>query len=182
MLNIVNFFTFQFAWITTVYFAAIGRPYVGVLITLIWIFCHLYAAGTHRLAELHLLLTAAVIGYLIDSMQVLSGSLSFPLQTQLGGPSPLWMVALWVNFAATLNYSMKWLHGHLFLAALLGAIAGSFAYYAGSRLGAIEIKGKPALIMIAIQWLIATPLLVWFAAAQPWVNRAPLTSGNSENK
>ncbi len=179
---LVNFLTFQIAWFATVSFAAAGHPYVGVLVTCIWVLCHLYFAGNKRFSELQLFIIAAIGGYLIDSMQVLTGNMSFPLHTQLGGPTPLWMVALWVNFAATLNYSMKWLNGHLVLAALLGAIAGPLAYYAGSRLGAIQINGNIALMTIAMQWLIATPLLVWFAGIRPKVNSLSLNLNNSGNK
>lgn len=179
---LINFLTFQLAWFATVFFAAAGRPYVGVLVTCVWVFCHLHAAGNRRVAELQLFVIAGVTGYLIDSIQVLAGNMSFPLHTLLGGPSPLWMVALWVNFAATLNYSMKWLHGHPVLAALLGAIAGPLTYYTGSQLGAIEIKGNIALFMIALQWLIATPLLVWFAGLRPQMSSLSFNLSNSENK
>jgi hypothetical protein len=182
MTKLVNFLAFQISWFATVYFAAAGQAYVGVLITVVWMFCHLYTAENKKFVESQLLLTAAIIGYLIDSLQVMTGSMSFPLHAQLGGPSTLWMVALWVNFAATLNYSMKWLNGHLYLAGALGVIAGPIAYYAGSRLGAIEINGNAGLLMIAVQWLIATPLLVYIAGYRPEINQPSFSLSNPENK
>ena len=71
------------------------------------------------------------------------------------------MVALWAIFATTLNVSLRSLRPHRWLAALLGAIGGPVAYYAGARLGALEFgTPAPALAAIGIGWAILTPALL----------------------
>lgn len=119
------------------------------------------------------MLFAATIGYLFDSLQVLIGVMAFPVHVALGWPSPIWMIALWINLAATLNLSLKWLQGKLLLAAILGAIGGPATYYAGSRLGAVELFGPVSLLALSLQWVIAMPLLVYFAQRQNQGNTDP---------
>jgi hypothetical protein len=74
-------------------------------------------------------------------------------------------VALWANFATTLNVSLRPLRDRLGVAALLGAIGAPVAYFSGSRLGALELtEMAPALVAIGAGWLFLTPLL--FMAAR----------------
>ena len=79
-------------------------------------------------------------------------------------PTTLWMIALWVNLAATLRVSLGWLDRRWFAAGLLGALGGPIAYGAGANLGAIEFA-QPVVSLAAIagQWLVAMPVLVWIA-------------------
>jgi hypothetical protein len=82
------------------------------------------------------------------------------------------MVALWANFATTLNVSMRLLRSRLLLAALFGAIGAPLAYYAGARLGAVDLVATlPALLAIGAGWLVLCPLL--FAAARRLDGYAP---------
>ena len=77
------------------------------------------------------------------------------------GAAPYWMVALWALFATTLNVSLRWLRARPWLGALLGALGGPAAYYAGARLGALELATAGAgLGAIAIGWAVLTPLLL----------------------
>jgi hypothetical protein len=74
------------------------------------------------------------------------------------------MIGLWLNFAATLNQSLGWLHGRPLLAALFGAAGGPLAYYGGARLGATEaLPGAGGLLLLAVGWGVMTPLLLKLA-------------------
>jgi sigma54-dependent transcription regulator len=74
------------------------------------------------------------------------------------------MVALWLNFAATLNVSLAWLRGHYALAAAFGAVGGPLAYYGGAKMGATEVlPSQGGLLVLAIGWGVMTPVLVWLA-------------------
>ena len=98
-------------------------------------------------------------------MLVLAGFMSFPTQAQLGAPSTLWMVTLWLGFAATLRHALGWLRGRLLLGALLGAIVGPFAYWSGSELGAVVLADTASsLIAVGVEWLIAMPVLLAVAS------------------
>jgi hypothetical protein len=47
------------------------------------------------------------------------------------------------------------------IAALLGAAGAPLAYYAGARLGALDlVSPAPALVAIALGWAVATPALM----------------------
>ena len=162
---ITNFVMFQICWLANCVGAGFGWPFFGPLVTALWIALHLSALGDRWVSEGWILLAAAIFGYAADSLLVLSGLIAFPVHAQLGGPSPLWMVALWVGFAANLRHALRWLGGRYVLAALLGAIGGPLAYRAGDALGAIQIPDPlSGLTAVSLEWLLAMPLLLGLIA------------------
>ena len=71
---------------------------------------------------------------------------------------------LWLNFAAALNGPLAWLRGRDLLGALVGALGGPLAYYAGATLGATEgLPSGSGLLALAVGWAIMVPLLVRLA-------------------
>ena len=104
-------------------------------------------------------LLIAAVGCLIDLGLLLTGILRFD------GPAWIFLLlfcGLWMNFAATLGVSFRWMRGRPFLAAVLGALGGSSTYYAGARLGALELHDNLALALgvIGIEWAIAMPVAI----------------------
>lgn len=157
----LNLILFQLGWFASVLGAAKGLPWLGPVFTALWMVYHLRSLGNLRRAEIRLLLVAALLGWISDSLILSTGWIEFPARTQFGLWSPLWMVALWVNLAATLRGAMAWLQGRYILSALLGAAAGPMAYWSGSRLGAMNLlNAEAALFAIAIEWGLAMPLLL----------------------
>jgi hypothetical protein len=78
---------------------------------------------------------------------------------------PPWMIALWANFATTLNLSLAGLQTRPWLAALLGLVGGPLAYWGGAGLGAMTfVAPLPALIALGLGWALLTPLLLALAA------------------
>jgi hypothetical protein len=159
-----NVALFQVAWLAGVLGAAQGKPWVGPVAALVVIAWHL--ARARRAAPEALLLAAAVVvGAAFESLLVAAGWLRFDAGTLVAGTAPIWMIALWPAFATTLNVSLRLLHRRIAVAGLLGAVAAPIAYYAGARLGAVEIvDARPALFAIGAGWLVITPLLVTLAA------------------
>ena len=165
---ITNFVLFQLCWVANVVGAGAGLPWAGPLITAVWITLHLTVVTDDRSGEGRLLLGAALLGYAVDSVLVLLGYIEFPAHASLGGPSTLWMVALWVSFTATLRHALRWLRGRYLLGAILGAVGGPLAYRAGEALDAIVIpQSLPGLIAIGLEWLIAMPILLAIVALAP---------------
>jgi len=74
--------------------------------------------------------------------------------------APAWMAMLWASFATTLRHGLGWMRGRWTLAAALGAASGPLAFWAGERLGALELGGTPALLALAVEWGAALPLLL----------------------
>jgi hypothetical protein len=81
------------------------------------------------------------------------------------GLCPLWMAALWANFAGTLHLCLDWLRGRYWLASVLGACGGPLAYYGGQRLGAMQLGSNASisLLVIAVEWALVTPALVYLS-------------------
>ncbi len=159
----LNFLGFQLVWWICVLGAAAGHPHWGPLTAGVFLLLHLTMTVDAR-DQTGLILGAAALGFAADS--VLSGLGAFSFHGNEPGEwlSPLWMVALWMAFAATLRSSLGWLLGRPWLAALLGAVGGPLSYLAGARLGAIDLKGTWALFVVGLVWAAATPLLTHWAA------------------
>jgi hypothetical protein len=165
---IINFIGFQMLWFAVVLSAANGMPWVGPVVVSVAVFAHLRWMPGVSAGEGMLLSAAAVLGFAMDSALFASGLLSPTPVAALLGPSPLWMVGLWVAFAATLRHSLSWLNGRYWLGAVLGAVAGPIAYRGGELFGALAIDGVPALIAVSVEYLIAMPALMWL---MQWFDR-----------
>ena len=156
---LLNAALFQAAWFAAVLGAAHDRLWLGPLVLLPVLAINL-AMAVDRGSELKLWAVAGILGLLFDTALVAAGVFE-PRRHFFPHPfSPPWMVGLWLNFAATLNQSLRWLHGRPLPAAIFGAIGGPLAYYGGARLGATEtLPGMEGVVMLAIGWGIMTPLL-----------------------
>ena len=158
-----NFLAFQIGWFACVLGGAHDLPWVGTGIALVIVAWHLTRAARPK-QELLLVLSAAAIGALFDTLLVWLGGFTCSSGTLIAGTAPHWMVALWMLFATTLNLSLAWLKRRLFVAALFGAIGGPLAYLGGEKLGALNFASPTAgLIALAIGWALLTPLLAMIA-------------------
>jgi hypothetical protein len=164
---VISFVAFQLCWFACVVGASRGLPWLGPVVVAVFAAAHLWAtpAGRPRAGQAWLLALAGAIGYAADSALVVSGVLSFPPHASLGWPSSVWMVALWMAQAATLTGAMPWLAGRYVVGALVGGLSSPFAYLAGAQLGAAILgpSQSAALVVIAVEWALAMPLLLWIA-------------------
>jgi len=155
-----NVVLFQAAWFASVLGAARGLYWAGPAATLVAVAVRLAQAQDRR-KEALLLLSCGILGFAADTALVALG-LFLPVRGSFPAPwSPPWMVAMWVNFGATLNVSMAFLKGRPVLSAVFGALGGPLAYFAGARLGAASVP-EPAwagLAAVAVAWGIAMPAL-----------------------
>ena len=159
----INIIVYQVCWLACILGAAKQMPLVGVALVAIAAAYHLYSAP-RALPEFKLLIIAAVIGAVWDSLPVSMGWLVYPSGMLLDGAAPYWIVALWVVFATTFNVSLRWFKEHLLLAALFGAIGGPLAFLAGERLGGVEFLNYPmGLTALAIGWGVLMPVLLLIA-------------------
>jgi hypothetical protein len=157
---VVNFLAFQAGWFSCVLGAANGYPLVGPVAVFLALSIHLKMAYKPR-KELALVLTAAVIGALFDSLLLQTGWLAYPNGILWAGTAPYWIVAMWLLFATTLNVSLRWLRERPVAAVLLGLIGGPLSYYGGAKLGGLTFINMPAaLTALGIGWALVTPLLV----------------------
>jgi hypothetical protein len=161
---LMNALLFQVAWFGAVLGAARGLPWLGVIAVAAVVAWHL-ARARQPAREIGLVALALATGAVFETLLVQAGLLRFDGGALLAGTAPVWMVALWANFATTLNVSLRALRTRLLAAALLGAIGAPLAYFAGQKLGAVQFpQPGPALAAIAAGWAVLTPVL--FLAAR----------------
>jgi hypothetical protein len=163
---LVNIIAFYLVWFACVLGAAHQYLFLGPLSVLVLLGLHFYfLPGYAPAQEVRLLITAGVLGFVLDSLQAFFGVFSFAHTTPGAWISPFWMVALWVAFATTLHTSLRWLSGRYTVAAALGAIGGPLSYYSGAQLGALTLHPDVTMsfLAMAIVWGVAMPVLVWLA-------------------
>lgn len=152
------FVAFQAGWFACVLGAAQGAGWVGLCV--IAAVALVYLAKAPKRAPLYLAACAA-LGFGLDSGLTMAGLLRFDGEPRF---SPLWMTALWVNFATFAPVGLRWLYGRGALAAALGAAGGPAAYWAGERLGALGWTTPQAVGAVAAEWAAATPAIFWLAS------------------
>lgn len=157
---ITNLLLFQIGWLGCVLAGANQLPWLGTTIALLIVASHVINAADSR-KESALILITACIGATWDSLLVYGGFLQYPSGTLVEGTAPHWIVAMWMLFATTFNVSLKWLKQRLALAAVLGAVSGPAAYFAGHKLGGVQFPDTAmALAVLACGWALLLPLLM----------------------
>ena len=161
---IVNFVVFQAGWFACVAGAAHGWPWAGTAATAAIVAWHTARAASPA-QELKLMAVAVLIGALWDSALTSLGWLAFASGTLVDGAAPHWILAMWALLATTLNVSLNWLKNRWLVSALLGAVCGPLAYWAGARLGAVVLVDPlHALIALSIGWAVMMPMLLMLAS------------------
>lgn len=151
----LSILAFQAGWFACVLGAAAGRPLVGPAVVALVALWHI-AVERERARLLASVAGAALLGILLDGALATAGILSFPEDAAVGWPVPVWMIALWINFALILG-SLDWLTPRRLLAAALGGAGGAVSYLAGARLGAVAFGPTLglAIFIIAVEWAVA---------------------------
>jgi hypothetical protein len=161
---LANLAAFQAGWWAVVLTAAAGRPLVGMAGVAVLLAWHLLRVRPYR-SELILIGLTAIAGLAFESLLQATGWVAFTGGGLASWLAPLWMAALWANFATTLNVSLRPLRGRPWLAAGLGAVGGPAAYWGGAELGAMTFHDLGAgLAALGLAWALLTPLLLALAA------------------
>lgn len=161
--SVKNFILYNVGWFACVYFAAEGLAWVGPVAVVLVSAAHLLSTAAWKKEALTLFI-AAVMGFTWESLLVWTGVLSYPTAPGIGPFAPLWIVALWVNFATTINVSLAWVKRSFWLAALFGMFGGPLAFAAGEAMGAVTF-GDPvwSLVIIGAGWAVLLPLFALIA-------------------
>jgi hypothetical protein len=77
---------------------------------------------------------------------------------------PVWILALWVAFASTLNVSLAWMQGRYLLSVLFGAGGGPLAYFGAQNIGAVNLPDTMSYVALGVGWAVITPALLYFAS------------------
>ncbi|MBM3989095.1 MAG: DUF2878 domain-containing protein [Planctomycetes bacterium] len=162
MSKLANFVGFQACWFACVLGAARGMEWLGPLSTSLFLGWALLRS--HNAArELVSLALVAVLGTLVDSLQLHMGWLKYAGTPLAGVLAPAWIVALWIVFAMTFDSSLAWLARRRAWFAIFGAVGAPCSYWGGARLGAVSFGEPlwPSILGISACWGAALPLASW---------------------
>ncbi len=151
-----NLVGYQLVWFAIVISASRGHPLWGIAVALGFVALQFHFSAT-RSADARALLAALSCGLLLDGALAATGWLRYasPLASL---PAPVWILALWMAFAMTLNHSMAFLRGKPLMAALLGFVGGPLAYLGAARGFDAVVFATPAwraIALLAIGWAFA---------------------------
>lgn len=180
MSKLANFIGFQLCWFACVLGAARGHEWAGPAAVALFLAVSL-ARRDSVARELAALALAAVIGTVVDTLELRMGWLAYAGTPLLGGLAPAWIVALWVVFAMTFDSSLAWLAGRRAWFAAFGAFGAPLSYWGGARLGALSF-GEPLLesvLGISVCWGLALPLVSWVVERTRAGAAPPAAAGES---
>ena len=162
---LIEFIANQAGWFACILLAAAGHALWALLAAVPVCLLHLGLSSRPR-AVSRLILGATVAGWILDSLVASTGLVVYQPAAVALGPlalAPAWIAGLWAMFATLLECPLAWLARRRLLALGLGAVGGPLAWYGGVRLGAGVVNGVPGYGLIALEWAVATPVLVAWA-------------------
>ena len=164
MTRFVNFLLYQIGWFACVLGVAWDSQWLGMCIALCLIGMHFWLAAD-RPIQIKLAFIAAAIGLVVDSTQLWAGVFTFPRGVVLEWLPPPFMTVLWMQFATTFRYCMRWLSGRYTLSACFGFVGAPLAFFAGERLGAIDLLSPRLMhfVVLGLLWSFSVPLLVYIS-------------------
>lgn len=162
--KVVNFVAFQACWLACVLGAAHDRAWLGPAAVAAALMVHALLS-VRPAVQARMILAAAAVGYAVDSGLTAAGVLQFPSGAGTASPwmAPVWIAALWLVFASTLDCSMRWMRRRYLVGAGLGAVSGPLCYIAGEKLGAVTLPSPPTpgLLALATAWGVVVPIALW---------------------
>lgn len=122
-----------------------------------------YLSRRDGLLDARLMILAALIGLLFDSLLAASQLVVYASAFPSEHAAPLWIVTIWAAFGLTLRHSFRFLHSRPWTSAALGAIGAPLAYVgAGHGWHAVAFpRGTwPAVLALGAGWAIALPTML----------------------
>ncbi len=178
-----NIVSLNIGWWSSVLSAAQGLVWIGPTVIAVLVAIHLTLMPARR-REIANMAAAGLFGYGVDSVLVITGAFGIPASAQVGWPSPVWMVALWVNLATALNIALYWLVKKRVLGAVLGAVGAPLAYMGGWQFGGLTAPAGVWVLAgaVAVEWAIATPLVLTGAVyIARWMGRPVPAEAGAES-
>ena len=173
--KLVNALTFQLVWCACVFGAAHGDAWIGMCAALVHVALTLAlehgaaqrAGRTFAFARaLAAFLLAGVAGSAADAVLRARGFVGYAGPALGGVWVPVWIVALWIAFAATFSSSLAWLRGRVWLSLPFAAFGAPLSYLGAERVGAVSIDGTriSSLAAVSVAWAIAFHGAQWIEA------------------
>ena len=161
-LNKNQFYWVSFVWFQAVWFYAVAYTGQAIPLMLLSLGFHFLVSPT-RVSDLVNVLTIGPIGCSADYLLTYWGIFTFEQSLLIPG----WLILLWVHFAVTLNHGMTWLEKlPLYIQIIFGGVFGALSYYAGAKMGAVELDSNLilSLFSLAVIWASLLPVYTVIAS------------------
>jgi hypothetical protein len=158
---LANALGYQAVWFACVAGARSGRAWPGLLAALAFVIATLVFGGRSR-SDLRMLVILLPLGLGLDSLFMAVGWTRYSPPGLLPFAAPVWILAIWLGFAMTLNHSLAFLRDRYWLSGLLGLVGGPLAYWTASRGFGVLSLGQPiayVLLAIGLCWSLLLPLV-----------------------
>lgn len=146
--TIANAAIFQVGWFLSVVYGNVIAALVFTVAIVVYSVFYLKARS-----EIVLIASIIGLGYAGDTLLGSLGILVYP--SGLVFP-PFWMVTLWLLFAMTLPWSLRWIVERRFWFVLFSTIGGPLSYFIGVNLSAVQFGSESAFVLglVVFLWLI----------------------------
>tara|TARA_Y100001970_G_scaffold78446_1_gene99901 strand:+ start:233 stop:751 length:519 start_codon:yes stop_codon:yes gene_type:complete len=161
-IKIYDLIGFKICWILCAFCTQWDQPYLGPIITLLFILIHLIIVN-FALIDLKIITLSIICGLIIDSTFSIFGLIGYQ-----GGIlanynlAPLWILSMWGGFSLTMLYTLDSIRHKYFLSGLLGFIGGPLSYSAGVNIGSLTINKPITYLLLSICWGLIIPFLFYY--------------------
>lgn len=140
----VNALLFQAGWFTCILLPSFAALICTVIILLIH-----FKMSENEDREMLLVFAVGTAGYFMDSIYSLTGKIDLAP----GNESMIYLVCVWLLFAASLNSSLKWFCGTSMKSILLGILA-PVSYFAAQQFGKVKYSEPlvSSMLIHALLW------------------------------
>lgn len=134
--------------------------WLGPSIMMAFLIIHLLVMRNQWKIELWLIALSTLLGIVLDNALAMTGCVSY-VGVIVIGQSPLWLVAIWAGFGATLRHSQAMLMKSIPVAIGTGIVGGPLAYMGGEKLERMTVHGLPGWSAVSILWGATLVILYW---------------------
>jgi hypothetical protein len=147
----------------------------GPLVMAGFIAMHFYMTRAEWRGETLIALVSILVGLAVDNSLYALGAVRYVGEMTVGF-SPVWLVAIWAGFGATLRHYQsifvrKWTH-----AMLVGTLGGPIAYYGGVKLERFTVGGVEDWLCVSLVWTLA--MMTLFGTVR-WIDKGYLNPAHS---
>lgn len=145
----LNLIGFNLCWLGLV---LLGNNFIPI--ALVWLIAHLYLVK-QPFKEITVILSVATIGIIVDSFLTLIGIFDFSSASH-SAILPLWLMVLWLCFAATIDHGLKFLKKSKLLISGAALLGPPLSYLAGQKLSAVSFgfSHLTTMMTLALVWLV----------------------------
>ncbi len=118
---------------------------------LAFLIVHLTVMRKQWKIDLSLIALSTLLGIVLDNTLAMTGCVRY-VGSILVGHSPLWLVAIWAGFGATLRHSQAMLVRSMPIALMTGFLGGPLAYLGGEKLERMTVNGLYGWCAVSILW------------------------------